>query len=82
MNDLSICIPTYNRSYYLDNCLNSIKLAKKETNLSLEICISDNCSTEKIEPLLDKYKDDMNIIFNKNVKNTGMGKNILKTITF
>ena len=81
MKDLSICIPTYNRSYYLDNCLNSIKLAKKETNLSLEICISDNCSTEKIEPLLDKYKDDMNIIFNKNIKNTGMGKNILKTVS-
>ena len=72
MCDLSICIPTYNRSYYLDNCLNSIKLAKKETNLSLEICISDNCSTEKIEPLLDKYKDDMNIIFNKNVKDAGV----------
>ena len=51
MYDLSICIPTYNRSYYLDNCLNSIKLAKKETSLSLEICISDNCSTEKIEPI-------------------------------
>ena len=50
MKDLSICIPTYNRSYYLDNLL-SIKLAKKETNLSLEICISDNCSTKEIEPL-------------------------------
>ena len=81
MKDLSICIPTYNRSYYLDNCLNSIKLAKKETSLSLEVCISDNCSSEKIEPILEKYKDDMNIIFNKNIKNTGMGKNILKTVS-
>ena len=65
MFDLSICIPTYNRSYYLDNCLNSIKLAK-EASLSLEVCISDNCSSEKIEPILEKYKKDINIIFNKN----------------
>ena len=78
MCDLSICIPTYNRSYYLDNCLNSIKLAKKEASLSLEVCISDNCSSEKIEPILEKYKKDINIIFNKNEENIGMGKNILK----
>ena len=54
MIDLSICIPTFNRAYYLDNCLNSIKIAKKETDLSIEVCISDNCSTEKIEPILNK----------------------------
>ena len=80
MTELSICIPTYNRSYYLDNCLNSIKLAKKESNLSLEVCISDNCSTEEIEPIIKKYEQDINIIFNKNSKNLGMGKNILKVV--
>ena len=43
MIDLSICIPTYNRVFYLNNCLNSIKLAKKN-NLKIEVCISDNFS--------------------------------------
>ncbi len=78
MIDLSICIPTFNRAYYLDNCLNSIKIAKKETDLSIEVCISDNCSTEKIEPILNKYNEDINIVLNNNIKNIGMGKNILK----
>ena len=50
MVDLSICIPTYNRSYYLDNCLNSIKLAIEETDLNVEVCISDNFSENLLHP--------------------------------
>ena len=33
---LSICIPTYNRPYYLENCLNSIVIAKKKKKLNLK----------------------------------------------
>ena len=44
---LSICIPNYNRANCLENCLNSIKIAKKNTKIKFEVCISDNNSEEK-----------------------------------
>lgn len=81
MIDLSICIPTYNRSVYLENCLNSIKLANKTSNLQVEVCVSDNCSKESIEPIIRRYDKDINIKYNKNSKNMGMGKNILKAVS-
>ena len=53
---LSICIPTFNRSKYLNNCLNSILIAKSYSSLKFEICISDNNSKEKILPIIKYYK--------------------------
>ena len=44
---LSICIPTYNRAKYLKNCLNSILLAKSQSSIKFEVCISDNNSKGK-----------------------------------
>ena len=45
---LSICIPTYNRPVSLNNCLNSIKLAKENfKTFDFEVCISDNSDNEK-----------------------------------
>ena len=50
---LSICIPNYNRSKYLENCLNSIYIASKEIdNFEFEVCISDNNSEEKISEII------------------------------
>ena len=58
------------------NCLNSLSL---QTNLNFEVCISDNCSEEEILPIIEKYKQKINIIFSKNKKNIGLGNNILKS---
>ena len=81
MIDLSICIPTYNRSVYLENCLNSIKLAKKISSFKVEVCVSDNCSKDNVEPIIKRYERDIKIKYNKNSKNIGMGKNILKAVS-
>ena len=62
---LSICIPNYNRIDCLNNCLNSVKIAKKYTKLKLEVCISDNNSEENIIPIIKKYKKYINIKFKK-----------------
>ena len=75
---LSICIPTFNRKEHLINCLNSIYVAKKNTSIEFEVCISDNCSEENLNDLIDSYKNKINIIFNKNKKNIGFVKNYLK----
>ena len=53
---LSICIPNYNRGKYLNNCLNSILIAKSFSSLKFEICISDNGSKEDILSIIKQYK--------------------------
>jgi len=81
MTKLSICIPTYNRIECLNNCLNSILIAKKKYSFDFEVCISDNCSKANIKELIDKYSSSLNISFNKNYNNLGLGVNILKAVS-
>ena len=78
---LSICIPTYNRIECLNNCLNSILIAKKNFNFNFEVCISDNGSEADVHSLVKKYNQDLEIIFNKNESNLGLGVNILKSVS-
>ena len=78
---LSICIPNYNRSKYLKNCLHSIFLAKSLSSLKFEICISDNGSKENILPIVNFYKKkNLSINFSKNSKNLGFGANFCKVV--
>lgn len=81
MIDLSICIPTYNRTKYLENCLNSILIASKKSNLKIEVCISDNFSEENTNSVITKFKKKIKIIFNQNEKNIGYGNNSLKSVS-
>mgnify|MGYP001407965082 CR=1 FL=1 len=78
---LSICIPTFNRAECLNNCLNSILIARKNYNFNFEVCISDNCSSTNIKPLIKKYQKFYTINFNKNKNNLGVGVNILKAVS-
>ena len=78
---LSICIPNYNRPNCLENCLNSIKIAKKNIKIKFEVCISDNNSEENILPVVKKYKKYFKLRFKKNKKNFGMGKNIISVVS-
>ena len=78
---LSICIPTYNRAKYLNNCLNSILLAKSLSAIKFEICISDNNSKEKILPIINFYKKKkLKINYKRNNKNYGYGVNFCKVV--
>ena len=78
---LSICIPNYNRSKYLNNCLNSILLAKSFSSIKFEICISDNGSKENISKIVNHYKKKgLQINYKKNKKNLGFGVNFYKVI--
>jgi len=72
---LSICIPTFNRPTQLENCLNSLALQK---NKNFEVCISDNNSSYNIKKLINLYKKKLKIRFNKNKKNIGFAKNVIK----
>ena len=72
---ISVCIPTYNRSKNLLDCLNSLLL---QTNKNFEICISDNGSKEDTEKLIEPYKEKLNIRFSRNKENLGAALNFLK----
>ena len=78
---LSICIPTFKRAIYLNNCLNSILLAKKATGFEFEICISDNGSTDNTEDIVKGYIDKLPINYSKNLNNLGIPKNFLKVVS-
>ncbi len=78
---LSICIPTFNRLDCLENCLNSIFISSKNVqDFEFEVCISDNNSDEKPDEIIKKYKDKINIVFNKNDENLGFALNAIKTV--
>ena len=78
---LSICIPTFNRPSQLPNCLNSIYIAKKNSNLDFNVCISDNGSNYNVKQITDNFKDKLDIILNINTKNLGYQPNLLKAIS-
>ena len=65
---LSICIPTYNRPANLSNCLNSILISKRKTNLKFEICIFDNGSNYNVKKIIKPFKKKLNIRVNSNKK--------------
>lgn len=73
----SICIPTYNRFEYLKKLVHQIIGFIENDRLNLEICISDNCSTdgtwEYIQVIAEKYsqfkvyRHENNIGGNRNI---------------
>ena len=79
---LSICIPTYNRSEYLKECLDSVvsqlEEDKRLTNL-VEIVISDNNSKDDTEELVRNFQNKYRFIkYFKNKINIGSVKNVAK----
>ena len=78
---LSICIPTYNRPQHLENCLEAIFISKKNCkSLNFEVCISDNGSKHNIKSIIQKYKNKINIKFNRFSRNFGITRNFLKAV--
>lgn len=79
---LSIAIPTYNRAPRLEELLDSILSQMKEPKGEVEICVSDNDSTDNTAEVVagfqEKYPGLIN--YNKNKKNLGADANIIKVI--
>lgn len=79
---LSIAIPTYNRAVSLQKLLNNILPQIKEAGENIEICISDNDSSDNTHEVITGFKEKYpNLInYKKNEKNLGAERNILKLI--
>ena len=78
---ISICIPTYNRCKHLSNCLNSIILNTNYNKSDVQICVSDNCSTDETEAVLHQAQKKIDIVYKKNKKNIGIPRNFLNVIS-
>lgn len=76
---LSICIPTYNRKDFLKELIKSIIREDKEKEI--EICISDNASTDGTEEMIKEFiENNVNIKYHRNSQNIGADLNYLKCV--
>lgn len=79
---LSIAIPTYNRAGYLVKLLENIAHQAKEFLGSVEICVSNNGSSDNTSKIMAGFKNKHPeiISYNENPENLGLDKNMIKVM--
>ncbi|MBE5835576.1 MAG: glycosyltransferase family 2 protein [Butyrivibrio sp.] len=65
---VSICVPTYNNPEDVSRLLESIA---RQTYKDYEVCISDDSTDDKIEKIIDSYKDSMTVCYVHNKERLG-----------
>jgi glycosyltransferase involved in cell wall biosynthesis len=78
---LSICIPTYNRGLFLENCLESIWKSLGKPDARVEICVSDNASTDNTKEVVSQVQGRMPVVSHRNEVNVGMAQNFLQVVS-
>lgn len=76
---LTIAIPTYNRAFFLDRCLNQLYTQLRLSGESelIELIVSDNCSTDSTNEVVSNYiKKGLKIKYIQNSENLGADYNI------
>lgn len=80
--DLSICIPTYNRSEYLKECLTSVLTSVAGHERDTEIVISDNASTDNTGDIVRAFQETHPWIrYHRNEQNIGGERNFRHVAT-
>jgi glycosyltransferase involved in cell wall biosynthesis len=74
---LSICIPTFNRAKCLDNLLENLKPIVLEHRTEIEICISNNQSTDTTFDVIKKWQSIYYINIITQDKNIGGTRNFI-----
>lgn len=74
---ISICIPSFNRDKEIYKSVKKI-LECYTNSKEIEICVSDNCSTDNTAILLNEFKQYSNFSFNRNSQNMKFDYNLLK----
>lgn len=73
---LSICIPTYNRSEFLKECMNSVLASVAGRGSEVEIVVSDNASTDGTADVVRAFQKTCPWIrFSRNEQNIGAERN-------
>ncbi|WP_250124084.1 glycosyltransferase family 2 protein [Chroococcidiopsis sp. CCMEE 29] len=73
---VSVIIPTYNRPLYLKEAIAS---AIQQKYRNIEIIISDDCSSESPQAIIEAFQDSR-IRFRRNEKNLGIAMNFINAI--
>lgn len=73
---LTISIPIYNRSKFLERMLERFMMDKVLFDKTIDLFISDNCSEDDLESICTKYQDaGLNLSYSRNSSNLGMDGN-------
>lgn len=81
MPKLSVCVPTYNRSEYLAECLESIISSAKGFEDRVEIVVSDNASEDDTPAVMAKFcKAHPWIRYHRNDENIGGERNFRRAV--
>lgn len=83
MKLLTIAIPTYNRAKQLDKQLTWLSQAIKGFEDDIEVFVSDNCSTDNTQEVINKWKQNLsNVDFRsaRNRENLGVMRNIMNCL--
>jgi glycosyltransferase involved in cell wall biosynthesis len=76
---LTIAIPTYNRSKYLDVSLSRITEQINGLSEKIELIVSDNCSSDNTEEVVTKYIErGLDVRYIRNKENLGMDGNFVQ----
>ncbi|NNJ32990.1 glycosyltransferase family 2 protein [Lacrimispora defluvii] len=67
---VSVIIPAYNASKYIDTAINSVFLQ----NVPVELIVVDDCSSDNLDIVMNKYLGLKNIVYIKNERNLGVAK--------
>lgn len=79
---LAICIPTYNRSQHLRNCLESLYYIRQNyPDIEFQICVSDNHSGDDTELAVLEAQKKLDIKYHRNRENIGIPRNFLNVVT-
>jgi glycosyltransferase involved in cell wall biosynthesis len=77
---LSITIPTYNRAAALDRLLANLAEEIEPVRADVEICVSDNCSSDDTQRVLEKWKSRLPLSTRMNKTNLGYDRNALRVM--
>jgi glycosyltransferase involved in cell wall biosynthesis len=75
---LSICIPTYNRARLLESALLALIPQVNEAAGAVELIVSDNCSTDDTETVVQSARSHCPILYSRNAQNEGFARNVLR----
>lgn len=70
MSTVSVIIPAYNASNYIDTAIKSVFLQ----NVPIEIIVIDDCSSDNLDIVMNKYLELNNVVYIKNERNLGVAK--------
>ncbi|MEK9495022.1 glycosyltransferase family 2 protein [Photorhabdus sp. P32] len=78
---ISFCIPTYNRVEYLKSLVESIA-NQSNHSLDIDICISDNASTDGTDKMIASWQEIFNIPihYHRHHENIGPDRNYLSAV--